>query len=122
MNQKIARFFEERRPATPCLVLDLDVVAESYRRLEAALPDSAIYYAVKANPAPEILRLLASFGSCFDTASLPEIEQVLAAGATADRVSYGKTITTQEDNPDDCSLGLPLFPVRFGADNGKDPE
>src|SRR3546814_5249200 len=106
MNQKIARFFEERRPATPCLVLDLDVVAENYRRLEAALPDSAIYYAVKANPAPEILRLLASFGSCFDTASLPEIEQVLAAGATADRISYGNTIKKQADIAAAYALGI----------------
>ena len=82
MNEKIARFFAEQQPATPCLVVDLDIVEENFRSLTAALPDAKIYYAVKANPAPEILSLLAAKGSSFDTASVPEIEMALAAGAT----------------------------------------
>ncbi len=55
MSQRIARFLAEEKPATPCLVVDLEIVAENYRRLAAALPLAEIYYAVKANPAPEIL-------------------------------------------------------------------
>lgn len=109
MNTKIARFFQERRPATPCLVVDLDVVSENYRTLAGALPDSLIYYAVKANPAPEVLSLLAGLGSSFDTASLPEIRQVLAAGATADRISFGNTIKKQSDIAAACALGVRLF-------------
>ena len=50
------------------------------------------FYAVKANPDPRVLDLLARLGSCFDTASVVEIEQVLATGASADRISYGNTI------------------------------
>ena len=80
MNQKIARFFEEQRPQTPCLVVDLDIVEKNYHDLEDALPDARIFYAVKANPAPDVLRLLTRLGSAFDTASVPEIEMVLAAG------------------------------------------
>ena len=68
-TQRILDFLATRRPDGPCLVLDLDVVADNFRAFEKALPDSRIYYAVKANPAPEILRLLASMGSSFDTAS-----------------------------------------------------
>src|SRR3954452_23125587 len=56
MNEKIARFLTERRPATPFLVVDLDVVEENYQALHAAMPDTRIFYAVKANPAPEILK------------------------------------------------------------------
>ncbi|HEX7277818.1 MAG TPA: hypothetical protein VF244_10630, partial [Acidimicrobiales bacterium] len=52
LNPKIARFLEDVRPATPCLVLDLDVVAEQYRHLTQALPLAKVYYAIKANPAP----------------------------------------------------------------------
>src|SRR5690606_29917690 len=89
MNLKIARFLGEQRPATPCLGLDLDVAAETFGLLRAALPAAKIYYALKANPAPEILALLVRLGSCFDVASVPEIEMVLAAGATPDRISYG---------------------------------
>jgi len=46
------------------------------------LPDTRVFYAVKANPAPEVLTLLAKLGSCFDTASINETEMALAAGAT----------------------------------------
>jgi ornithine decarboxylase len=59
-TQRIMDFLATRRPNGPCLVVDLDVVADNYHAFEKALPDSRIYYAVKANPAPEIRRLLAS--------------------------------------------------------------
>ena len=109
MNEKIARFFEERRPQTPCLVVDLDVVEKNYHALADALPDARIYYAVKANPAPEILGLLSRLGSAFDTASVPEIQMVLDAGCTADRISYGNTIKKESDIRRAFELGVRLF-------------
>ncbi|NYZ15246.1 type III PLP-dependent enzyme [Azospirillum sp. RWY-5-1] len=109
MTEKIARFFEEQRPQTPCLVVDLDVVERNYNDLSEALPDARIYYAVKANPAPEILSLLNRLGSAFDTASVPEIEMVLAAGCTPDRISYGNTIKKEADIRRAFELGVRLF-------------
>ena len=53
MTEKIRRYLATHRPPTPCLVVDLDVVEENYRRLTELLPTAEIYYAVKANrPAP----------------------------------------------------------------------
>ena len=91
MNRKIASFLDSA-PATPCLVMDLDTVAANYAALRAALPAARIFYAVKANPAAPILRLLVANGSCFDAASLPEIESCLAAGARAEQISFGNTV------------------------------
>ena len=51
-----------QRGRTPCLVVDLDVVRENYHSFAKALPDSRVFYAVKANPAPEVLSLLAATG------------------------------------------------------------
>ena len=62
-TQRILDFLATRRPSGPCLVVDLDVVRDNFAAFRRALPDSRIFYAVKANPAPEILRLLASEGS-----------------------------------------------------------
>ena len=92
MTPKIARFLEDVRPATPCLVLDVDRVEQNYRALAAALPLARIYYAVKANPALPVLQRLVSLGSAFDAASWEEIEMVLAAGAAPSAVSYGNTV------------------------------
>jgi ornithine decarboxylase len=110
-TQRILDFLATRRPAGPCLVLDLDVVQDNYRAFERALPYSNIYYAVKANPAPEILRLLASLGSSFDTASVAEIEMAMDAGASADRISYGNTIKKERDIERAFELGIRLFAV-----------
>lgn len=109
MTAKIVRFFEERRPQTPCLVVDLDVVEENYKTLTDALPDARVYYAVKANPAPEILSLLTRLGSAFDTASVPEIMMVLGAGCTPDRISFGNTIKKEADIRRAYELGVRLF-------------
>ncbi len=111
MTDRIRSFLNERRPEGPCLVVDLDVVRENYRSFTRALPDSRIFYAVKANPAPEILNLLASLGSSFDAASVPEIEMALATGATPDRISYGNTIKKERDIARAFELGVRLFAV-----------
>ncbi|MFC6489528.1 type III PLP-dependent enzyme [Nitratireductor sp. GCM10026969] len=110
-TQRILDFLATRRPDGPCLVVDLDVVRDNYRAFEKALPDSRIFYAVKANPAPEILKLLAGLGSCFDTASVPEIEMALNAGATPERISFGNTIKKERDIARAFDLGIRLFAV-----------
>jgi ornithine decarboxylase len=110
-TQRILDFFAARRPEGPCLVVDLDVVRDNYLGFARAMPDTRIFYAVKANPAPEILSLLADLGSSFDTASVPEIEMALTAGATPDRISYGNTIKKERDIARAHQLGVDLFAV-----------
>lgn len=110
-TQRILDFLATRRPNGPCLVVDLDVVRDNYSAFEKALPDSKIYYAVKANPAPEILRLLAGLGSSFDTASVAEIEMAMDAGAPAERISFGNTIKKERDIQRAYELGIRLFAV-----------
>src|SRR3546814_11199982 len=82
MTDRVREFLRTTRPEGPCLVVDLEEVRRNYLAFERALPDSRIFYAVKANPAPELLAGLPALGSSFDCASLPEIEAALAAGAT----------------------------------------
>ncbi len=109
MTAKITRFFREKRPDTPILVVDLDAISDNYQALRRYLPLAEVFYAVKANPAPEILGLLAELGSSFDTASRAEIEQVLAAGAAPDRISYGNVIKKQKDVAWAFEKGVRLF-------------
>jgi ornithine decarboxylase len=120
MTERIHEFLRRRRDEGsddgPCLVVDLDVVRDNYRAFAKTLPDSRVFYAVKANPAPELLTLLVSLGSCFDTASVAEIEMVLAAGAAPDRISYGNTIKKERDIARAHSLGVRLFAVDCKAE------
>src|ERR687894_357362 len=116
MTERIREFLRNRREDGPCVVVDLDVVRDNYEKFARALPNTRVFYAVKANPAPEILRLLTLLGSCFDAASVAEIEMVLAAGATADRISFGNTIKKERDIARALELGVRLYAVDCEAE------
>jgi ornithine decarboxylase len=111
MTDRIREFLAARPHEGPRLVVDLQVIADNYRTFARALPDTRVFYAVKANPEPKVLRLLADLGSCFDTASVVEIQQVLAAGAAADRISFGNTIKKERDIATARKLGVDLYAV-----------
>ena len=61
-----------RQHGTPVVVIDHDLIRRNYAAFRKHLPKVQAYYAVKANPAPEIVRTLFRAGASFDVASLPE--------------------------------------------------
>jgi ornithine decarboxylase len=109
MTEKISRFLAEHSPETPCLVIDLDVIAEAYEILHHYLPLARIYYAVKANPAAEIVAMLKRKGANFDVASRGEIELCLAHGIAPERLSFGNTIKKEKDIAFAHQAGLRTF-------------
>jgi hypothetical protein len=119
MTDRVLRYLADARPATPCLVLDLDRVEENYLALAEALPDARVYYAVKANPAPPVLERLVRLGASFDVASVREVEMVLEAGATPDRISFGNTIKKEADIARAYALGVRLFAFDAEAELAK---
>src|SRR5215212_5444095 len=116
MTERIREFLRTRREDGPCLVVDLEVVRDNYAKFARALPDTRVFYAVKANPELAVLRLLAELGSCFDTASVVEIQLALDAGATPDRISFGNTIKKERDIARALELGVRLFAVDCEAE------
>jgi ornithine decarboxylase len=61
---------------TPLFVVDHEELRRNYARFKQYLPRVQAYYAVKANPDPEIVRTLFKAGASFDVASLPELRIV----------------------------------------------
>tara|TARA_R110002110_G_scaffold414147_2_gene643278 strand:+ start:208 stop:1341 length:1134 start_codon:yes stop_codon:yes gene_type:complete len=109
MTQKIERFFDNAETQTPCLVVDLDRVAENHARMAKLMPWGEIFYAVKANPAAQIVARLAASGCAFDAASPSEIATCLAAGVAPDRISYGNTVKKLSDISFAAGQGVDLF-------------
>jgi len=65
-----------RLHGTPLVVVDHEQIRRNFRTFRHHLPRVQPYYAVKANPAPEIVRTLYNEGSSFDVASLQEFMMV----------------------------------------------
>ena len=63
---------QARKYGTPLVVVDHDGIRRNYASFRKHLPKVQAYYAVKANPAPEILRTIYQAGGSFDVASLAE--------------------------------------------------
>jgi ornithine decarboxylase len=93
----------------PTLVLDIDVVEAQYRALKAGLGRADIHYAVKANPAREIVERLVEAGSHFDAASRGEIELCLSLGARPETISFGNTVKRASDIAFAHAAGITLF-------------
>lgn len=65
--QKLAR-----KHGTPLFVIDHDELRKNYRAFRRHLPRVQVYFAVKANSDPAIVRTLFKEGASFDVASMPE--------------------------------------------------
>jgi ornithine decarboxylase len=77
---------------TPYLVTDLDTVAGRYADFRRALPGVHVHYAMKCNPAPEILSTLAARGAGFEIASLGELRMLQRAGVDPADVLYSNPV------------------------------
>ncbi len=61
---------------TPLFVVDHDELRRNYAMFRKYLPRIQVYYAVKANSDPAIVRTFYQAGASFDVASMPEFENV----------------------------------------------
>lgn len=77
------------RHGTPLFLYSAPLVRARMGAVRALLPAGLrIHYAVKANPMPELLALMAGLADGFDVASEGELEVALSAGMPAARIGF----------------------------------
>jgi ornithine decarboxylase len=106
---RLETYVQTSRFDRPTLVIDTDAVARQYAALAQGLGRARIHYAVKANPAPEIIETLVRAGSHFDAASRGEIELCLSRGASPEAISFGNTVKRASDIQFAHQAGVTLF-------------
>ena len=119
MSSEIERFINKKdfnfiksfaqKKETPFLLINLTKVSKNYNNLKKSIPFAKIYYAIKANPQEEILKTLIKKGSCFDVATIFELNKVLSLGASPEKISYGNTIKKERDISYAYKKGVRLF-------------
>lgn len=92
LSPVVSDFINTYTGNTPHLVLSLSKVREKYAALNNAMPQARHHYAIKANPHPDVLRLLVELGGYFECASVSEIDMCLTAGAKPQDILYGNPL------------------------------
>lgn len=105
--EKVKKFADTME--TPFLVVNTNIIKRKFNELKKHFPFVKIYYAVKANPAKDVIKLLYSLGSNFDIASIYELDKVMELGVPADRLSYGNTIKKSKHIAYAYERGVRLF-------------
>jgi ornithine decarboxylase len=85
-----------KRHGTPLLVIDKARLIEEYQRFRRLLPRVRLYYAIKANPHPDVIKTFRDLGGCYDVASENEMRHVLMQGVAPDRIIFANTIKRPE--------------------------
>ena len=80
------------RRTTPALVVDLSVLERDFQAFLTGFPGVPIFYAVKANPHPEVLTRLASLGAGFEISSQGELRLVKQIGVPGARIISGNPV------------------------------
>jgi ornithine decarboxylase len=98
---------------SPLLVVSEKKLIKQYKKLSRYLPGVSLYYAIKAFPHPEVIRILAEQGCHFDVASDGEIDLLQPL-----KVSGRKTIHTHPiKKPADIKAALRGGSTTFVVDN-----
>jgi ornithine decarboxylase len=88
-----------REHGTPLFVVDHEALRRNYREFKRYLPRVQAYFAVKANPLPEIVRTFYREGASFDVASMPEFnivyDNIKGCRPSSGRTGSGRTSSTR---------------------------
>ncbi|XP_024876048.1 ornithine decarboxylase 2-like [Temnothorax curvispinosus] len=69
-------------------IVDIGDIINKHREWITKIPMVAPHYAVKCNPDPNVIKILAALNTGFDCASEQEIRQVMQYGVQADRIIF----------------------------------
>src|SRR5215213_2056600 len=95
LDFEIVREAARQKYNRPFLIVDTAIVRAKARRFRAAMPRVRPHYAVKANPDPRVLKVLAQEGTGFEIASTAELDLLLALGVPAAEVFYSNPMKSR---------------------------
>ncbi|MFL1781048.1 type III PLP-dependent enzyme [Candidatus Hepatincolaceae symbiont of Richtersius coronifer] len=93
LPKKIANYLRDNpNLPTPFLVFDTSILQKKYKEFKDNFSKFHVFYAVKCNPANEVIKTLKDLESSFDVASMEEVDLCLSLGVSPDKISWGSPI------------------------------
>jgi len=107
-----------QRFGTPCYVYSRAALTDGYRQFAEAFKsrEHLICYAVKANSNLAILNLFARLGAGFDIVSGGELQRVLAAGGSANKVVFSGVGKSEAEMRQALEAGILCFNVESSSE------
>jgi diaminopimelate decarboxylase len=82
---------------TPAYVYNADVCRKQLSKLRSAFPFFSVFYSIKANPNPDIVKIFVDLGCGVEVASAGEIQTALAVGCPPSRIKYSGPGKSKEE-------------------------
>ena len=90
--EKMLLFMEQHNEKSPYLLIDKDVIREKAAIIGKHIRNAKVFYAIKANPDPQILALLNDMGVGFEIASEGELEMLAPLGVDPEQIITSNTM------------------------------
>lgn len=103
---------------TPCYVYSRAMLERHWKAFDSAFGElpHLVCYAVKANSNLAVLNVLAKLGSGFDIVSIGELERVLRAGGSGDKIVFSGVGKTAKEMQRALDVGIRCFNVESQAE------
>jgi ornithine decarboxylase len=104
----LTNLFLTQKPEDTFYVYELGILERAYKEWTRVFPTIRPFYAVKCNPDPRIVNVLATLGSSFDCASPAEIDLVLGMGVEQERIIYANPCKRRQEIAHAKNLNIKL--------------
>ena len=91
---------------TPCYLYSAELVRRRFAELTGAFPGYKVCYSLKANPNPEVVRMLRELGAGAEVSSAGELRTALDAGVEPEDVVLVGPAKTDEETADAVRAGI----------------
>lgn len=101
----------------PVYIYNLEKIRESYYHLKKSLPEnSIIFYSLKANPHPKIVKELLELGCYAEVCSIGELDIVLNLGHSTNQIIYTGPGKSNKEIKYALNKGIKLFSIESWND------
>jgi len=106
---KVLKYLNKKNIETPFLLMDKDKVMEKASLIGQNIRNSTVFYAVKANPDIEVIKLADKLGMGFEIASEGELKLLSTIGVKPERIISSNPVKTFKFLKMSASYGVNYF-------------
>lgn len=94
---------------TPFFLFDPQIIKDNFKKICSYFNKAKVFYAVKANPHPKIIKILKEVGASFEVASKNELKQLIDLGISVDKIIYSAPVKPWEHIQFAFQKGIRVF-------------